>query len=252
MPLGGRPRIVNMGNAVHGVPPVDAFNVNFWTLHLYGYSADLVMGEQAYPICFGHMGINAPGRWHEYRYHQRECPHLYVHFTCEPGDMTESVPVMVDMSSEYQEARRAMDEMLGLYARSSLRAEIRLWDLLWGLADRYAAGTGRGGTLHPAVRRSMEHVEQHLGEPLRALEVARYTGFSLNHLNRLFGAATGRTVKEHITARRMERARHLLVNTSRPVKAIAWECGIRDPQLFNKTVRKRLGAAPSAVRSRRR
>jgi transcriptional regulator GlxA family with amidase domain len=46
----------------------------------------------------------------------------------------------------------------------------------------------------------------------------------------------------------VERARHLLLNSTLPIKVIAREVGIPDPHLFNKIIRRELGKAPREVR----
>jgi transcriptional regulator GlxA family with amidase domain len=46
----------------------------------------------------------------------------------------------------------------------------------------------------------------------------------------------------------MAHARLLLVTTDLPVGAIAARVGVRDPQYFNKLVRRFLGDSPTAIR----
>src|ERR671928_57638 len=62
-------------------------------------------------------------------------------------------------------------------------------------------------------------------------------------------AETGNTVVGYIRHRRLERARHLLRESTLSIPAIAAAVGIRDLQAFNKACRRELGASPRAVRA---
>jgi transcriptional regulator GlxA family with amidase domain len=65
----------------------------------------------------------------------------------------------------------------------------------------------------------------------------------------LFRAETGYTVVGYIRRRRMERARHLLRESTLSIPAIAASVGVADLQAFNKACRRELGDSPRAVRA---
>ena len=46
----------------------------------------------------------------------------------------------------------------------------------------------------------------------------------------------------------MEMAKNLLLSTSRPIKEIAYDCGIPDSNYFNKQFRRATGTSPSLYR----
>ncbi|GAB3891053.1 hypothetical protein GCM10029964_063590 [Kibdelosporangium lantanae] len=64
----------------------------------------------------------------------------------------------------------------------------------------------------------------------------------------MFRAETGRTVVAYLRHRRLERARHLLRESTMSIQAVATAVGIADLQAFNKACRRELGASPRAVR----
>ncbi|WP_420715734.1 helix-turn-helix transcriptional regulator [Streptomyces sp. SBT349] len=107
----------------------------------------------------------------------------------------------------------------------------------------------RGGGAHRGGGAAPPHTGPRLAAPLPAPGVARAAGVSHNHLTRLFRAETGDTVVAHIRRRRMERAGHLLRETTLPVRSVAASVGIGDLQAFNKICRRELGASPRAVRA---
>ena len=94
----------------------------------------------------------------------------------------------------------------------------------------------------------MAHIESHLAGTFEVPRIAAAVGISHNHLTRLFRATTGDTVVAYIRHRRMQRARHLLRESTLPIPTVAAAVGIPDLQAFNKTCRRELGAAPRALR----
>ena len=63
MDLSEAPRVVSQGRATHGVGRlVDEFRLpDLWSLHLYGYTAELEVDEVAYVITPGSVSLVPPG-----------------------------------------------------------------------------------------------------------------------------------------------------------------------------------------------
>ena len=135
-----------------------------------------------------------------------------------------------------------------MFPTQPLRAEVRLWDLLWRAAE--GRESKRTKPAHPAVTETIRQIELRLHEPLRVDELARDAGLSHNHLTRLFHAEMGQTVKGYLLDRRMAKARHLLRKSSVPIKAIAFETGYGDLHAFNKAVRRHCGNSPRGLRQK--
>ncbi|MBN1669523.1 MAG: helix-turn-helix transcriptional regulator [Kiritimatiellae bacterium] len=256
MALGSRPRITQISMGTHGYLPVQWWRIYAWTIHLYRYEGRIVVDGESFPLRLGHMGINSPGVFTEYHFPTRDCSHFYAHFLMEPAasdGVRVELPVMFDWGSRYEEVCAATERILRMHARNRLRAEILLWDLLWELADSFSVTRGTDPRLNPAVRKVMEWVEQrNFAESLRAGDLAGEVGYSATHLNRLFRVAVGKPLKRYIMDRRLEKAGHLLSQTTIPIKSVARQCGFRDAQIFNKSIRKRYGLAPSEMRRRAR
>ena len=68
-------------------------------------------------------------------------------------------------------------------------------------------------------------------------------------VNRIFNA-TGQTVGEVIRVRRLARAREDLVDSDRPVSAIAHRWGFSDPSHFTRSFKAHYGASPREYRQR--
>ncbi len=86
----------------------------------------------------------------------------------------------------------------------------------------------------------------------RAFEVsdlARTSKLSRNYFSARFHERFGMTVDGYLLHRRTEMAKTLLLSTSLSMKEIAYECGIPDPNYFNKQFRQVVGLSPSAYRA---
>jgi len=91
-------------------------------------------------------------------------------------------------------------------------------------------------------------VNQNLTEELSPDEIARTFYISKSHLYDLFREATGSSVWEYITIKRLLYARQLLQTGVTPSKAAA-QCGFRDYTTFFRAYRKRFGSSPRQDRT---
>jgi AraC-like DNA-binding protein len=249
MPLGERPRLRLIGRAVHGGRPVERYRLNgLWCLHLYSYHAHLTIGGKSVEIRPGCLGILPPDTNLVYRYAARRNEHLFAHFQLRGAGGMRPVPAMRPTGPDYPLLHQLFEEAVGFFPSEPLRAEVRLWDLLWRAAD--APGTAEKPRVHPAVELVARQIELRLHEPLLVESLAREAGLSQNHLIRLFHAGLGQTVKGYMMARRLEKARHLLCRSSLAIKQIAHDVGLGDLQAFNKTVRRHFGCSPRELRHR--
>ena len=251
LPLAARPTIALMAVGVHGPNLTERFvSTRHWWLHLYRYSAMLRLDGCALPLRPGCVSLIPPGIEIEYDFGER-ATHLCAHFTLPDGaDDGLLVPALQDLGDDFPQLYRALEEAAGGFASNPARAEVRLWDILWQLADRTPAPAP---PVHPRpapVERVRQLIELRLSEPLSVTALADEVGISHNHLTRLFHAAVGDTVIGYIRQRRVQRARHLLEHTTLPIKTVAAQVGVEDPRLFYKLIRAHLGCSPRQVRDR--
>lgn len=254
IPLESPPTVLQMGVGKHGHRPVEHYRLDaLWCLHLYRYEADLRINDQAFPIRPGHVSVTPPGAALEYRY-QGPSVHAYAHFAFAdaPAGAARGVfiPAMQPLGDDFAAIARSFEHAIGSFSTQRARAEARVWDLLWQLAERATNPSAEPPGMHPAVAQTLQTIELGLGEPLRVADLARAVGLSHNHLIRLFRTAVGTTIVGYLRERRLERARHLLTHTTLPIKAIASQVGIGDLHQFNKAVRTGLGVSPRQVRQK--
>lgn len=104
--------------------------------------------------------------------------------------------------------------------------------------------------VHVAVKRSVALVNENLGEPWTASELARRLNIDLSYLGRLFQAALGVSPMQYIAQVRAKRAAHLLLRTTMPIADIAVDVGWPDPNYFARRFRAHFGLTASEYRLR--
>ncbi|MDX6328083.1 MAG: AraC family transcriptional regulator [Streptomycetaceae bacterium] len=247
--LDAPPRVVNIGVGVHGpAGHTDVFRLpDLWQFHLYRYAADLTVDGTAYAIRPGRVSLVPPATTVRYHYHRDRSEHLYAHLQLAATTGTpRSVPVMQDAGAGLPALNAAMLQAIAAAPTAPGRVTAEVWAALWRVAQLTPPPPQSGP--HPAMTAAITHIESHLADPLTVPAVARVAGISHNHLTRLFRAETGGTVVGYIRRRRLERARHLLRESTLSIPAIAATVGIPDLQAFNKACHRELGGSPRTVR----
>jgi len=251
VPLATRPHLVSVGcNAFEPYTVGKWKALSFWCCNLYRYEADLYVEGRHYPLTPGCISLIPPLLELEYHF-KTGAPQVHAHHVYPDATSRTPltpVPVVLHLGREFERIYRSVEEVVGWHGVNRLRAEVRLWDVLWevaALAGPVAAGRE---PMHPALQRAVSLIEQRLAEPLRVEELAEAAELSQNHLTRLFQARFKTSVVGYIRRLRTERARHLLTASTQPIKAIARQVGIPDLHLFNKVIRRELGKSPRQVR----
>ncbi len=146
-------------------------------------------------------------------------------------------------------AAEAADVGLGgpLYVESVAR------QLVIHLLRKYAAvnvrSPDRSGQLTAAQRRSVvEFIEANLDQALDLTAMAAEVNLSAGTFARHFKRSVGVAPYAYVMERRLDRARRLLTETSKPVKEIAATCGFTDQAHLTRLFARRHGTTPSAFR----
>jgi AraC-like DNA-binding protein len=100
------------------------------------------------------------------------------------------------------------------------------------------------------VRRTRDHFDAHLAEPIRVTQLCRDVGASVKSIERAFLETCGANPKEFLTLMRMARARRLLLAAregDKTVAEIATACGFFHLGRFSKSYATLYGELPSAT-----
>jgi transcriptional regulator GlxA family with amidase domain len=107
----------------------------------------------------------------------------------------------------------------------------------------------RLGIHHAKLINAIEMMEANVEEPLDQEMLARYVGLSRRQLERLFRKHLGRTPAQYYLELRLERARHLLYQTTMPIMNVAFATGFVSASHFSTCYRQLYGKTPRAERA---
>ena len=121
------------------------------------------------------------------------------------------------------------------------------------LGDAYdAADAVPSAAGPPLVSDALAYIDEHATRSVSLRDVARAVGRSPGHVATCVKEATGYTVGDWITARRLTEAAALLLHTDDGVEAIAGRVGWADRTHFTRLFRRRYGTSPGAWRRAQR
>jgi AraC-like DNA-binding protein len=104
----------------------------------------------------------------------------------------------------------------------------------------------------PAIDAVRAFIDRHYAKPLTVTRLAQRAGLSPFHFIRAFRAAAGQTPHQYLRAKRIERAKELLVTTPLPVTEICDQIGFHSLGSFSSLFRRVTGETPAAYRAQRR
>ncbi|MGF9691602.1 GlxA family transcriptional regulator [Rhizobium sp. 0TCS1.26] len=110
----------------------------------------------------------------------------------------------------------------------------------------------RLGVQNSKVLSIIELMESNLAEPLSLVEIADDADLSRRQIERLFRQEMGRSPARYYLEIRLDRARHLLVQSSMPVVEVAVACGFVSASHFSKCYREVYNRSPQQERAERK
>lgn len=96
--------------------------------------------------------------------------------------------------------------------------------------------------------RALAYIEQHLGEAISVLDIARAAGVSERHLHLLFRNELGSAPHSYLIERRLDCALDLLADTRLSVPEIAFLTGHADQSALTRRLKKQRGVTPAVYR----
>lgn len=103
------------------------------------------------------------------------------------------------------------------------------------------------GRSHP-VDLALAYMNEHLHGDLSVPAIAAHLSMSAGHFSRLFKSEMGKTVLEHVSDLRLDRARALLLNTNMRIQEIAGRVGLTSVDYFIRFFGRRTGMSPQQYR----
>lgn len=95
-------------------------------------------------------------------------------------------------------------------------------------------------------------VDAHLEQRLHVEDLARVVGLGVHHFSRMFRDTFAQAPHEYVRDRRVERARNLVLTTTRSICDIAASTGFSDQSHLTRCFKQRFGMPPAELRRRAR
>lgn len=168
-------------------------------------------------------------------------------FSCQPGIID---PVMAQLGSALLPAFEQGN------ASSNLFIDHVTLAMLTHLCTAYTgthkeAPYRKGGMTRPQANRAKEYMASHCADNILLVDVARACGLSRGHFTKSFRMATGMTPYQWLQRYRIDKAKHLLLNSTIRIADIASTCGFADQSHLTRVFSRFVGDSPAAWRRRR-
>jgi transcriptional regulator GlxA family with amidase domain len=106
----------------------------------------------------------------------------------------------------------------------------------------------RLGVAHPKLINVVGEMERCIEQPLSCADLAEGVGLSTRQLERLFRKYIGQAPTRYYLGLRLDRARHLLLQTSMPILSVGLACGFVSASHFSKCYSEHFSRTPSQER----
>lgn len=98
------------------------------------------------------------------------------------------------------------------------------------------------------VQKVQAYINEHFRKEIRLVTLAEMVGMTPVSFSRFFRLRTGKTLSEYIIDIRLGAASRLLVDSTRTVAEICYDCGFNNLSNFNRMFKRKKGCAPKEFR----
>ena len=116
------------------------------------------------------------------------------------------------------------------------------------LASSSFAHTSRS-TESRRILKVKQYINDHYAEPINLTDLSALVGMSSVAFSRFFRARTGRTLSDYIIDIRLGYAARMLVDSSKNISEICYECGFNNLSNFNRAFKTKRGYTPRDFRA---
>jgi AraC-like DNA-binding protein len=137
------------------------------------------------------------------------------------------------------------------------RQVVRLLDMMYELSISEDVRTLSTGLLTKTpqepdsrrVNKIKDHINQHFRKDIKLVDSAELVGMSPAAFSRFFKLRTGKTFSEYLIDIRIGHASRLLIDSSKSITEICFECGFNNLSNFNRIFKRKKGVTPREFRS---
>jgi AraC-like DNA-binding protein len=117
------------------------------------------------------------------------------------------------------------------------------------LRDTFAQNLLLHRAVDPLVAQTLDELRNRAHEPVTLTELSKWSGYSPQHLNRVFNAALGVTPLQHHARLRMTLAQELLADPSLTIAQVARRLGFDDAFYFSRLFKQHTSQSPAQHRA---
>ena len=99
------------------------------------------------------------------------------------------------------------------------------------------------------VKKVKQYINDHYSETLKLEDMARLVGMTPTSFSRFFKLRTGKTLSDYVLDIRLGFAARMLVDSTKNISEICFECGFNNLSNFNRIFKGRRGVTPKEFRS---
>ncbi len=99
------------------------------------------------------------------------------------------------------------------------------------------------------VNKIKDYIHDHYREDIKLIDAARLVGISSTAFSRFFKVRTGKTFSEYLIDIRIASASRLLIDTTKSITEICFECGFNNLSNFNRIFKRKKGTTPKEFRN---
>ena len=227
-----KPGICQIDGQIYPVQTGDLLMYNPGVLHDEAYS-----GQQLPLLCCGISGIKRSGLSDNHLLPDTARPVLAA------GENFPRLQMLMQMMFDESQKRSKYSSRI---CQELFHA---LWYTLVEQIDAVCGESGRPIGQHEWLsERVKEFVDSHLTESYTLEQMANEFQVSISYLSHSFKRATGHSVMQYMTQRRIGEAQTLLVTTTQPIKQIAQRMGYTDLSYFTRVFTHNVGMSPRKYR----
>ena len=98
------------------------------------------------------------------------------------------------------------------------------------------------------IHQALLFIHNHYREEISSEDVAQAIGWGYSRFRKIFQKHTGKSPYHYIQETRIKKSRFLIMNTTKPLKEIAYEVGFTNPDYFSTAFRRIAGFPPTDLR----
>jgi AraC-like DNA-binding protein len=153
-----------------------------------------------------------------------------------------------DLLNSILKEERQKDEYYDLYIKSSIAKICAILLRHFPSIETNDKSKTKSLSQLKLIQDIMIYIENNYDNDISLLEISDH--FNIDHFNlsKKFNSVTGMNFKTYINNLRCEKAENMIINTSKSLTDIAYECGFNSIRNFNRVYKTIKGCAPSNLR----